>query len=61
MAKQLLGKDLGDELILPSVMLKSDEPIFLDGHTIQDVEKSLNIKIKVCQMGAENFIKSCLE
>lgn len=59
--KQLSGKDLGDELILPSVMLKSDEPIFLDGHTIQDVEKSLNIKIKVCQMGAENFIKSCLE
>lgn len=41
---QLKGKNLGDELIIPKVMLKADEPVFLDDLTVSDVEKALNIK-----------------
>ncbi len=42
---QLKGKDLGEKLLLPSVMLKSDEDIFLDDVTVEDMEKELNIRI----------------
>ncbi|MDO5125851.1 MAG: DUF512 domain-containing protein, partial [Ruminococcus sp.] len=45
MIDQLKGKELGDELVIPKVMLKADEPIFLDDLTVSDVEKELGIKI----------------
>lgn len=43
--QQLSGKDLGNELIIPKVMLKADEPVFLDDLTVSDVEKALDIKV----------------
>ena len=42
---QLRGKDLGDELIIPKVMLKADEDIFLDDVTLDEVREALDIKI----------------
>ena len=42
---QLKGKDLGEELIIPKVMLKADEDIFLDDVTLDEVKKALDIKI----------------
>lgn len=42
---QLKDIDLGDELIIPKVMLKSDEPVFLDDLSVADVEKALNISV----------------
>lgn len=45
MIDQLKGKELGDELVIPKVMLKADEPMFLDDLTVSDVEKELGIKI----------------
>ncbi len=42
---QLKGKDLGDELIIPKVMLKADEDIFLDDVTLDEARKALDIKI----------------
>ncbi len=45
MTRQLAGKDLGDELIIPKVMLKADEDIFLDDMTLIEAEKALDIKI----------------
>ena len=47
LVEQLKGKDLGDYLVIPSVMLKQDSNIFLDDYTVPQVEKELNIKIKV--------------
>ena len=44
--EQLKGRDLGDELIIAKVMLKTDEPVFLDDLSVQDVEKALNIHIR---------------
>ena len=40
---QLKDKDLGDALILPSVMLRDDK--FLDDISVSDVEKALGIRI----------------
>lgn len=58
--KQLKNQDIGDELIIPEVMLKKDDLMFLDAYTVQDVEKQLNTKVRICPMGADNFIKACL-
>lgn len=45
---QLKNTDLGDELIIPKVMLKADEPVFLDDLTVSDVERELNVKVTAC-------------
>lgn len=42
---QLTGKDLGEKLIIPQVMLKSGEDIFLDDITLEEVSESLKIPI----------------
>lgn len=47
LVEQLKGKELGDYLVIPSVMLKQDSDLFLDDYTVSQVEKELNIKVKV--------------
>ena len=42
--EQLKGRDLGEELLIPRVMLNHDM-IFLDDKTVEDVEKQLNVKV----------------
>lgn len=44
---QLKNQTLGDSLILTSNMIKKDSDLFLDDYTISDVEKALNVKIKI--------------
>lgn len=46
---QLKDKDLGDELIIPSVMLKYQENMFLDSRTLEEVQNKLNTKITVIE------------
>ncbi len=41
----LKNQDLGDELLIPSVMLKADEPVFLDDVTLEQVEQALNVQV----------------
>ena len=43
----LFGKELGDELLLPSVMLRQGEKIFLDDMTLQELSSSLNVSIRI--------------
>ena len=45
--KGLKGKNLGDELLLPSVMLKQGEKIFLDDMTLQELCLSLNVLVRI--------------
>jgi NifB/MoaA-like Fe-S oxidoreductase len=56
----LSDKVIGDELIIPEVVLRKGEPIFLDDYKIEDVENALKTKVRVCPMGAEHFIDACL-
>lgn len=44
-SRQLAGKELGDELLIPSAMLRSGTDVFLDDMTVSELEKQLNIKI----------------
>jgi putative radical SAM enzyme (TIGR03279 family) len=55
---QLRGKDLGEAILLPSVMLKQDQPCFLDDVTVQEVSAALGVKILPVS-GVEELIRFC--
>lgn len=42
---QLKGKSLGDELLIPSVMLRFERDMFLDNVTVDEASEALGIKI----------------
>ena len=43
---QLKGKDLGEELLIPGVMLRHEQDKFLDDQTIEDVEQALGVPVR---------------
>lgn len=61
MLNQLAGKNLGDELLIPKVMLKSDEDIFLDSITLKDFEQKLGTKVRVVDVDGYSFVKNVLD
>ncbi|MGP0128804.1 MAG: TIGR03279 family radical SAM protein [cyanobacterium endosymbiont of Rhopalodia musculus] len=56
---QLQGKDLGDGILLPSIMLKHNDIYFLDDMTVEELAKQLNVKIFPVT-GIEELIQICL-
>ncbi|SHK39365.1 DUF512 domain-containing protein [Paramaledivibacter caminithermalis] len=58
---QLKDRELGEKIIIPKSMLKSDEPIFLDDVTIQDLEKSLNRSVVASDVNGQSFIESIIK
>ncbi|WP_432665196.1 DUF512 domain-containing protein [Wukongibacter baidiensis] len=58
---QLKDKELGDKILIPKSMLKSDEPIFLDDFTVEDVEKALKKDVIVCEVEGKSMIESILK
>ena len=57
---KLQGVNLGDGILLPSVMLKHGELIFLDDKTVEEVESSLNVKIFPVA-NVEELIEICIK
>ena len=45
LVSQLLGKDLGEVLLIPAAMLRHERDIFLDSVSLLEVEAALNIKV----------------
>jgi putative radical SAM enzyme (TIGR03279 family) len=58
---QLKGKNLGDCLLLPDVLLRSGETVLLDDVTVQGIENALQTKIRIVQSDGKSFIDSMLE
>ena len=56
----LQGKDLGDGILLPSMMLKHDEARFLDDMKLADLSQQLNVKIHPVD-GIDGLISACTE
>lgn len=54
------GIDIGEYIILPEVMLKEDEDIFLDDTLLVDLQKELDTKIVVSDGTGKGFIKSII-
>lgn len=57
---QLKGRDNGSELLISSSMLMQNSEIFLDDMTVSDVEKALDIKIKITQNDGYELLDAIL-
>lgn len=57
---QLKDKQLGDELLLPSNMIMRNSDIFLDDYTVSDVEKALNIKVRITENDGRALLEGIL-
>jgi putative radical SAM enzyme (TIGR03279 family) len=55
----LAGRDLGDRLLLPRVMLRQGEPVFLDDMTLQQVEAELEVPVQLLG-GADDLVAVCI-
>ena len=55
----LEGLDLGDELLLPSVMLRQGQPVFLDDMTLSQLQQRLPVQVRVVH-GAADIVASVL-
>lgn len=58
---QLKGKNLGEFLILPSVLLRSGEEVLLDDLTVKDIERALDIRIKIADSDGKSLVDTILD
>ena len=58
--KQLKDRPLGEELLIPSVMLRHENDMFLDSVTVEDVEKALKVKIVITENDGAQFVYNIL-
>ena len=54
---QLKDKDLGSALYITRSMLKSDEEVFLDDITLEQLKEKLNIQVITCQNEGKDFVE----
>ncbi len=59
LVKELKGRYLGDGILLPSVMLKEDDPRFLDDLTLEEVKHELQCDIFPVT-GVSDLIETCI-
>ena len=59
--RELKKKQLSHELLIPKVMLKANEDIFLDDITVKDIEKELNVKVLPILNDGNDFVKKIVE
>lgn len=59
--EQLKDKDLGDLLLIPETMLKAQEEIFLDDVTVEEVEKTLQVKTHIVKSSVRSFTEVFLK
>lgn len=53
--------DLGDYIVIPEVMLKEDEDIFLDDTTLEDLQKKIDKNVVVSDTTAKGFIDAIIK
>ena len=57
---QLKSCDLGESLLIPDIMLRSNETVLLDDVTVKDMEKALQTPIRIVQSDGKSFIDSII-
>lgn len=57
---QLSGQKLGDALLIPCNMLKTDEDVFLDDYTVEQVSDTLQVPIDIVKSSGQDFIDAVL-
>lgn len=56
----LQGRDLGDGVLLPTLMLKHGDSRFLDDMTVEELTSQLGVPILQVGAGADQLIETCL-
>lgn len=55
---QLKGREIGDELLIPVNMLRSGEHTLLDDLTVEDIERTLQTKIRIVESSGRDFVQA---
>ncbi len=55
----LQGMELGEELLLPSVMLKQEQQVFLDDMELKDLSEELDVSIRIVH-GADDIVAAAI-
>jgi putative radical SAM enzyme (TIGR03279 family) len=58
--EQLSGKDLGDELLLPSAVLRADGDLFLDDKTPREVARTLKTRLRFVDNDGDALARALL-
>ncbi len=61
LVNSLKNKELGDKLLIPSNMLRSEKDMFLDSITVEEVEKELATDIHICDIDGYEFLLAMIE
>ena len=59
--EQLRGKDLGTKLFIPSVMLRYENDLFLDGVSIDELCEDLGVEIEAVNNSGFEFVEALLK
>ena len=59
-AEQLSGRDLGDELLFPAVMLRADGDLFLDDMTPKELSQRLGVGVRPCKNDGADLLCALL-
>ncbi|MBE6915466.1 MAG: DUF512 domain-containing protein [Ruminococcaceae bacterium] len=57
----LKGKELGERVLIPDVMLRHQSNVFLDDVTVEAVERELGISVRVVPSGGKELLSAILE
>lgn len=57
---QLENQELGDEVIIPDVMLRSEKDMFLDSITVSELSRKLGVKITVTAVDGYDMVDNIL-
>ena len=57
---QLSGELTSEELLLPDVMLRDGEEVFLDDVTLSEISEALQVKITVVKSGGQDLVDAIL-
>ncbi len=58
---QLKNKNLGDTLLLPANMFRSEGDIMLDDTSVEDIERELNVKVKITQNDGYDLLSALID
>ncbi len=61
LARQLKGRDLGQRLLITEHMLKSGERVFLDDVTVEELERTLQIKVSIVESSGTDFVEKIIK
>lgn len=59
--KQLSGKPLGSKLVLPSVMLRADKDLFLDGTSLKELSEALRVPVELNDCTGADFLRALMD